>query len=119
MKLTIYHNPRCSKSRQTLALLEERQVAPVVVKYLESPPTANDILSIAAAVGVTVRDLLRTGEPEYKDNAEFLDQSDEQAIATWLAANPRVLERPIVIDHDSGNAVIGRPPENVLALVES
>ena len=114
-EVTIYHNPRCSKSRQTLALLEENGVTPVVVKYLETPPTADEITSILAKLGLTARELLRTKETEYKElgvNDPAL--SDEQVIAKMLEC-PKLIERPIVVKGDS--ARIGRPPEAVLEIL--
>lgn len=117
MNLTIYHNPKCSKSRKTLELIEERGITPRIVAYLETPPSAATILALAAALGCPVRDLLRTGEDDYRAARRKLDSSDDEALATWLAKHPRVLERPIVVDTDSGRAVMGRPPENVLPLV--
>ncbi len=117
MKLTIYHNPKCSKSRKTLELIEERGIRPRIVAYLDSPPSAATILELAAALDCPVRDLLRTGEDDYQAASHELDASDNDALAAWLANHPRVLERPIVVDTDSGRAVIGRPPENVLQLL--
>lgn len=119
MNLTIYHNPNCSKSRKTLALIEDRGIAPRIVAYLEAPPAAATILELAAALDCPVRDLLRTGEEDYRAASHQLDTRDDAALAAWLAKHPRVLERPIVVDVDSGRAVIGRPPENVLQLVSS
>ena len=117
MNLTIYHNPKCSKSRKTLELVEERGITPRIVAYLETPPSAATILELAAALDCPVRQLLRTGEDDYRAAIHKLDASDDEALAAWLANHPRVLERPIVVDTDSGRAVIGRPPENVLQLV--
>ena len=117
MNLTIYHNPKCSKSRKTLELIEERGITPRVIAYLETPPSAATILELAAALDRPVRDLLRTGEDDYRAASRTLDLSDDAALAVWLANHPRVLERPIVVDTDSGRAIMGRPPENVLQLV--
>jgi len=119
MNLTLYHNPKCSKSRKTLELIEKRGITPRVIAYLEKPPSAATILELAAALDCPVRDLLRTGEDDYRAARDQLDTSDDDALAAWLANHPRVLERPIVVDSDSGRAVIGRPPENVLQLVTS
>ena len=117
MPLTIYHNPRCSKSRQTLALIEASGVAPNIVRYLDTPPSAAEILKIAGLLNVGVADLLRTGESDYKDATDLPPSNDAEALANWLAAHPRVLQRPIVIDDRAQRAVIGRPPENVNALL--
>lgn len=117
MTLTIYHNPRCSKSRNTLELIEGRGVTPVIVPYLDAAPNATTILHLAKALSLPVKAMLRTGEQEFKDAAGSLDIDDDQALAEWLAQHPRALERPIVIDEQTGQAVIGRPPENVLTLL--
>ena len=114
-QVTIYHNPRCSKSRQTLQLLEENGVSPEIVLYLETPPSAKDIKQLLGKLGIGARDLLRKGEDAYKEN-NLSDQSlsDEQLIAAMVEF-PKLIERPIVVKGDK--AVLGRPPENVLDLV--
>lgn len=117
MSLTIYHNPRCSKSRKTLELIEEAGVSPRVVDYLASPPTADRILALASRIGIPVRELLRTGESEFREADDLPDLDDDTALARWLVRHPKVIERPIVADDDSGRAVIGRPPENVKRLL--
>ena len=117
MSITIYHNPRCSKSRKTLELLEQAGVNPTIVEYLGSPPDAATILSNAKLMGVKVADLLRRGEDEFKQARDLPDLDDDAALAAWLERHPKVIERPIVVDEDSNRAVVGRPPENVLELV--
>lgn len=119
MKITIYHNPRCSKSRKTLELIEQAGISPEIVNYLDSPPTAVRIRELAATIGVPVADLLRRSEDDFRnaDNLPALD--DDEALAAWLARYPRVLQRPIVVDDAAGLAVIGRPPENVQAILPS
>jgi len=117
MALTIYHNPRCSKSRKTLELIRDAGVDPAIVLYLEAPPSAAEILGIAQQVGVAVADLLRRGERTFKEATDLPNLDDDVALAGWLEAHPIVIERPIVVDESSGNAVIGRPPENVNALL--
>lgn len=116
---TIYHNPRCSKSRQTLALLEEHNITPTVVEYLSNPPDAGTLAELLKLLGMDPRDLMRTKEEEYQlaDLADP-DKSNEELIA-GMVAHPKVIERPIVVKHgaDGDQAVLGRPPENVLALV--
>jgi len=111
----IYHNPRCSKSRQTLALLEERGIEPAIVKYLEETPSAEELKSVLTKLGISARDLLRKKEAEYKeaglDNASL---NEDQVIAKMIEF-PRLIERPIVIKGDA--ARIGRPPESVLEIV--
>lgn len=115
MSVQIIHNPRCSKSRQTLALLEENGVTPEVVEYLKTPLTAEQITSIINKLGVSIRDIIRTKEAEFKENG--LDNADLTAeqIIEVLASVPKLIERPIVINGDK--AAIGRPPENVLAII--
>ena len=117
MALTIYHNPRCSKSRKTLKLIRDRGHEPAIVLYLEATPSAAEILGIAQQLGVSVADLLRRGESAFRDATDLQDLSDDVALAGWLEAHPIVIERPIVVDEDSGKAVIGRPPENVIELL--
>lgn len=118
MALTIYHNPRCSKSRAALALLESAGARPTVVRYLESPPDATRILAIAGLLGVPIAALVRHDEDEYRAAADRPDETDDVALAAWLARHPRLLVRPIVVDDDAGRAVVGRPPERVAALLE-
>jgi arsenate reductase len=117
MTVTIYHNPRCSKSRQTLSLLESAAVQLDVVEYLAKPPSAADILDLARLLGLPVAGLLRRGEPEFRDATDLPDLGDDAAVATWIAAHPKVLQRPIVVNAQRTAAVIGRPPENALELV--
>jgi arsenate reductase len=117
MAVTIYHNPRCSKSRQTLALIAESGVPHNIVQYLEDAPDAKALLSLAGQLGVPLADLLRRGESEFKDATDLPDLASDESLAAWLAKHPIVLERPIVVDDDSGQAVVGRPPENVLPLL--
>ena len=115
MAITIYHNPRCSKSRKTLEIIQAAGVDPEIVLYLKDTPDAAAILELAARLGVPLADLLRRGESEFKDATDLPDLSDDAALAGWLAAHPIVLERPIVTD--GVRAVVGRPPENAEALL--
>ncbi len=117
MSITIYHNPRCSKSRKTLELLEQAGAAPTIVEYLKSPPDAATTLRNAKLVGVRVADLLRRGEEEFKQANDLPDLDDDSALAAWLERHPKVIERPIVVDEANERAVIGRPPENALELI--
>lgn len=119
MTITIYHNPRCSKSRKTLELIENAGVTPRVVRYLEDPPGADRIRALAAAIGVPVADLLRRNEDDFRNATDVPDLDDDAALAAWLARHPGVLQRPIVIDDGTGAAVVGRPPENVNGLLGS
>lgn len=117
MSITIYHNPRCSKSRKTLELIRTAGVDPEIVLYLQDTPSAAEIVALADRLGMTVADLLRRGEREFKEATDLPDLDDNAALASWVAAHPVVLERPIVVDTDSGNAIVGRPPENVNGLL--
>ena len=117
MALTIYHNPRCSKSRKTLELIRDAGVEPDMVPYLEATPSAAEILGLAQQLGIAVADLLRRGESAFKEAADVPELDDDVALAGWLESHPIVIERPIVVDEASGKAVIGRPPENVNALL--
>lgn len=118
MSITLYHNPRCSKSRKTLEILESRGVAPRIVEYLSTPPEPAELQALAGLVGVSLSELLRKGESEFVEAAEAVPLDDESALAEWLHAHPRVLQRPIVVDEEKRRAVIGRPPENVLELID-
>ncbi|KRE89198.1 arsenate reductase [Frateuria sp. Soil773] len=111
----IYHNSRCSKSRATLALLEERRIAPEVVNYLENPPSAAELANLLGLLGMTPRQLLRTGEAEYADLGLADPSIDDAAIIAAMAAHPKLIERPIVVAN--GKAALGRPPEAVLAIL--
>ena len=114
-EITIYHNPRCSKSRQTLALLEEHKVTPEVVLYLESPPDARQLKALIGKLGIEPRQLLRTSEAEYKE-MNLADKSlGDEAIIEAMVKAPILIQRPIVVAGDK--AVLGRPPENALELI--
>ena len=117
MSITIYHNPRCSKSRKTLELLESNGVRPTIVEYLRSPPDADALQRIASMVGVPLAELLRRGEDEFRTAGDSVPLDDEPALAAWVHEHPKVLERPIVVDENNARAVVGRPPENVLELI--
>jgi arsenate reductase len=115
MSVTIYHNPRCSKSRQTLALLEKRGIQPEIIEYLVTPPTEAELKRLLRLLGITPRELLRTKEEEYKKaKLDKLEVSDAEIIRAMIKY-PRLMERPIVV---AGNkAALGRPPENVLKIL--
>ncbi len=113
--ITIYHNPRCSKSRETLTLLKERDLNPQVVLYLENPVSVATLRSLLKKLGGSARDLIRTGEPLYRE-LQLRDPSLTDAqLLTTMAAHPLLIERPIVVNGE--RAVIGRPPHNVLAIL--
>lgn len=113
--IRIYHNNRCSKSRATLALLEQRGEQMQVINYLDTPPTATELGVLLKQLGMSARQLLRSGEDEYRslglDNPAL---GDAELIAT-MVAHPKLIERPIVVAN--GKAAIGRPPEAVLAIL--
>ncbi len=115
MTLTIYHNPRCSKSRQTLALLRERGFEPDTIEYLKQAPSVAELEHIIRLLGIRPRELLRTGEAEYRELG--LDQSGvaDQQLLEAMSKHPRLIQRPIVVHGDQ--ARIGRPPEIVLEIL--
>lgn len=114
-EFTIYHNPRCSKSRQTLALLEEHGIEPTVVLYLQDTPNQKQLKALLSKLGITARELLRKSESAYKENGLSDDGlSDTQLIAAMMD-EPKLIERPIVVKGEK--AVLGRPPENILSLI--
>ena len=112
---TLYHNPRCSKSRQTLALLEQSGVIPKIVLYLENPPNPAQLQLLLRKLRLTARDLLRKGEDEYKALGLADTGLDEDALLKAMSEHPKLIERPIVVVGD--RAVLGRPPENVFELI--
>jgi len=114
MSATIWHNPRCSKSRQTMEILTEKGVEAEVVKYLESTPSVQDITEVLKKLGMTARELMRTKEDEYKE-LNLKEENDEAKLIEAMASHPKLIERPIVIVGD--RAVLGRPPEKVLELI--
>jgi arsenate reductase len=114
-EVVIYHNPKCSKSRQTMALLEERGIKPTVVKYLETPPTATKLKALLSLLGMAPRELMRKNEAPYKElELAKVDLSEDQLVRA-MVANPVLIERPIV--EANGKAAVGRPPERVLEIL--
>ncbi|MBP1475678.1 arsenate reductase (glutaredoxin) [Frateuria sp. MAH-13] len=113
--MRIYHNSRCSKSRGTLELLQARGIEPEVVNYLDTPPSVDELRTLLCMLGMTPRQLLRTGEADYKEQG--LDDSalGDEALLKAMVAHPKLIERPIVVA--DGKAAIGRPPEAVLAIL--
>lgn len=115
MNVTIFHNPRCSKSRQTLELLSNKGLSPTIVEYLTTPPDADTIKSLLAKLGLEPRELMRTKEAVFNElNLSDPALSADQLIAA-MTQHPILIERPIVVVGDK--AVIGRPPENINALL--
>lgn len=115
MNTTIWHNPRCSKSRQTLALLEEHGIQPTILKYLDTPPDSGTIASVVGQLGISPRDLLRRGEAEYKELGLNNPAISDQELFEIMSDHPKLIERPIVIQ--GNQARLGRPPENVLEIL--
>lgn len=113
--ITLYHNPRCSKSRQALELLRERGVEPELVLYLEHPPAAEQLTRLLGWLGLSARDLLRRGEAAYKELGLADPSLSEQDLIAAMTRHPQLIERPVAVRGE--RAVIGRPPENVLALL--
>ncbi len=113
---TLFHNPRCSKSRQTLALLEDNGIQPTIVKYLDDTPDAATLKTLVKKLGLTsAHDLVRNKEADYKTAGLSAESSDDEVIAA-IVQYPKLIERPILV---RGNkAVLGRPPENALNLLD-
>lgn len=115
MTVKIYHNPRCSKSRQTLQLLQEKGLDIEVIEYLKNPPTAAELDGILNLLGIEPRDLMRKNEAEYKETGMDAPSLDRAALIAGMIATPKLIERPIVVAN--GKAAIGRPPEHVLDIL--
>ncbi len=115
MSTKIYHNPHCSKSRQTLELLHEKQVDTDVIEYLKQPPTKEELEALLTMLGLEPRRLMRTKEPEYKALGLDDESLSRDALIEAMIANPKLIERPIVVHN--GKAAIGRPPEKVLEIL--
>jgi arsenate reductase len=113
---TIYHNPRCSKSRLTLELLKDKGIDPKVILYLETPPSEKELVLILKKLNMEARELLRKGEAEFKEQNLSDASKSEEDIIQAMVHFPKLMERPIVIYGD--RAVIGRPPENVLKIIQ-
>ena len=111
----IYHNNRCSKSRATLALLEQRGDPVEVINYLDTPPNADELTMLLTQLGMRARELMRTGEPEYQSLGLHDPALDDATLIAAMVAHPRLIERPIVVAN--GKAALGRPPEAVLAIL--
>ena len=113
--MTLYHNPRCSKSRSALQLLEDRGHSPTIVRYLETPLSAPQLQTLLDKLGIGPRQLLRTGEDEYKTLGLNDPQLTDAQLIDAMLSQPKLIERPILVVGDK--AVIGRPPENVLEIL--
>jgi arsenate reductase (glutaredoxin) len=113
--ITLYHNPRCSKSRAALELLRTQGVEPDIILYLDAPPSAKSLKALLSKLNMSARALLRTGEEAYKTLALADPKLSEAALIKAMIENPKLIERPIAICGD--RAVVGRPPETVLQLL--
>ena len=113
--MKIYHNPRCSKSRQALAILQDSKVEFEVIEYLTNPPTEQELREIIAKLGIAARDIIRQKEDEFKQLGVKQDVLSHDSAITLMANEPKLMERPIVVTDEK--AVIGRPPENVFDLL--
>ena len=116
MSLTLYHNPRCSKSRQTLKLLEEQGINPTIIEYLNNPPTQDKLKEILSLLQMSPRQLMRKKEDEYKELGLANSQLSDQDLIDYMVKNPILIERPIVVM--DGKAVLGRPPEQILNILD-
>lgn len=116
MQVTIYHNPKCAKSRETLKLLEARGIEPVIIEYLKTPPSKTELAGLVKLLGVEPRALLRAKEPEYKQAGLANPKLSDAAILQAMVKHPKLIERPIVVV--GRKAALGRPPENVLKILK-
>jgi len=114
--ISIYHNPRCSKSRAALALLEENDINPEIIYYLDNPPSTEQLKELLSKLGKSIREVLRRGEAEFEEFNLGDPDLNEEIIFDIVNRHPRLIERPIVVKGE--RALIGRPPENVLQLLE-
>lgn len=112
--VTIWHNPRCSKSRNAVTLLEEKGIEAEVVKYLETPPSKEELVAVLKMLGISARELMRTKEAIYKE-LNLKEETDEDKLIEAMVENPKLIERPIVIK--DGKATIGRPIDNIIDLL--
>lgn len=115
MSVKIFHNPRCSKSRQTLQLLQDQGIEPEVIEYLKTPPSKTELDDILQKLNMQPRDLMRKKEAEYKATGMDNQDLDRDALINGMVNTPKLIERPIVLTNDK--AAIGRPPEDVLSIL--
>ena len=115
MSITIYHNPKCSKSRQTLKLLEEQATGIDVIEYLKNPPTVKKLKEILSLLNFSPRELMRRKEAEYKDLGLYNSELSDEGLIESMVKHPILIQRPIVLAN--GKAALGRPPENVLNII--
>ena len=115
MSVTIYHNPRCSKSRQTLALLRDKGTEPEIIEYLKTPPGKKELKDMLEKLGLSPRELMRKKEAAYKDNQLDDESLSDDQLLDAMIEHPVLIERPIVLANNK--AIIGRPPESVLDIL--
>jgi arsenate reductase (glutaredoxin) len=115
MSSTIYHNPKCSKSRQTLELLGEKNITPTIIEYLKNPPTAEKLKEILSQLGIAPRELMREKEDAYKELGLANSSLSDEDLIGFMVKHPTLIERPIVVAN--GRAALGRPPEQVLDIL--
>ncbi len=116
MQVTIYHNPKCAKSRATLKLLKTHGIEPIIIEYLKTPPSQSELAGLVKLLGIEARALLRTKEPEYQEAGLANPKLSDAAILQAMIKHPKLMERPIVVTR--GKAILGRPPENVLKILK-
>jgi arsenate reductase len=115
MNVKIYHNPRCQKSRQALQILKDQGLEPVIIEYLKTPPSAEELDTLLQILGIEPRQLMRNKEPEYQANGLNDGSLDRQTLINAMIKDPILIERPIVVANDK--AIIARPPEAVLSIL--
>ena len=114
-KITIYHNPKCSKSRKALEIIKSKNIEPTIILYLVNKLSKAEVKHLLSKLGLSIRDILRTGEDEYKKNNLKNENLSDNKLIDFLIRFPKLLQRPIVVKNNK--AVIGRPPENILNLL--
>ena len=114
-EIIIYHNPKCSKSRKALEIIKSKNIEPTIILYLVNKLSKTEVENLLSKLGLSIRDILRTGEDEYKNNNLKNENLSDHALMDFLIKFPKLFERPIVVNNDK--AVIGRPPENILNLL--
>ena len=114
-KITIYHNPKCSKSRKALEIIKSKNIEPTIILYLVNKLSKIEVKNLLSKLGLSIRNILRTGEDEYKKNNLKIENLSDDKLIEFLIKFPKLLQRPIVVKNSK--AVIGRPPENILNLL--
>ena len=117
MKARLYHNPRCSKSRQTLELLDQKGVEPEIVEYLKTPPSEQELKTILRVLNIQPRELMRCNEAEYKENNLANESLTPDELIAAMVQYPKLIQRPILVINDGEKVAIGRPPEAVLDII--